>query len=92
MKYDGQGKVDHFTGRLVAQGYSQKHGINYEETFSPVAHFSSIRTVLAYAVEQGMKIHQMNVVTAFLNGDLNEDIIHAATSRLCQHRKGEVSV
>ena len=74
LKYDSQGNVDRFKGRLVAQGYSQKHGIDYEETFSPVAHFSSIRTVLAYAVEKRMKIHQMDVVTAFLNGDLTEDI------------------
>ena len=50
-----------------------KHGIDYGET-SPVAHISFIHTVLAYAVEQGMKIHQMDVVNAFLNGDLNEDI------------------
>ena len=96
LKYDSQGNVDRFKGRLVAQGYSQKHGIDYEETFSPVAHFSSIRTVLAYAVEKRMKIHQMDVVTAFLNGDLTEDIymqqppgyVNKGNERLvCQLRK-----
>ena len=74
VKYDGKGNVERFKGRLVAQGYSQKYGIDYEETFSPVAHFSFICSIIAYAVEQKMLIHQMDVVTAFLNGDLKEDI------------------
>ena len=74
MKYDGKGRVDRFKGRLVAQGYSQKYGIDYDETFSPVARFSSIRTLLAFAVQRGMLIYQMDVVTAFLNGDLKEEI------------------
>ena len=74
VKYDGKGKVERFKGRLVAQGYSQKYGIDYDETFSPVARYSSIRTLLAFAVEMGMQIHQMDVVTAFLNGDLKEEI------------------
>ena len=63
-----------FKGRLVAQGYSQKYGIDYDEVFSPVARFSSVRTLLAFAVERKMLIHQMDVVTAFLNGDLKEEI------------------
>ena len=74
VKYDGKGLVERFKGRLVAQGYSQKYGIDYDETFSPVARFSSIRTLLAFAVEMEMQIHQMDVVTAFLNGDLKEEI------------------
>ena len=74
VKYNGQGSIEQFKGRLVAQGHTQKYGIDYEETFAPVAHYSSIRTILAYAVEKRMKIHQMDVITEFLNGDLNEDI------------------
>ena len=74
VKYDSEGRVERFKGRLVAQGYSQKYGIDYDETFSPVARYSSIRTLLAFAVEMGMQIHQMDVVTAFLNGDLKEEI------------------
>ena len=65
VKYDSNGQVERFKGRLVAQGYSQKYGIDYDETFSPVTRFSSIRTLLAFAVEMGMQIHQMDVVTAF---------------------------
>ena len=74
VKYDSNGQVERFKGRLVAQGYSQKYGIDYDETLSPVARFSSICTLLAFAVEMGMQIHQMDVVTAFLNGDLKEEI------------------
>ena len=74
VKYDGIGEVKSFKGRLVAQGFSQKYGIDYDEVFSPVARFSSIRTLLAFAVERKMLIHQMDVVTPFLNGDLKEEI------------------
>ena len=58
--YDGNGKVKCFKGRLVAQGFSQRHGVNYEEIFSPVAHLSSICTLLAFAAaERKLQIHQM---------------------------------
>ena len=56
---------------MVAKGYAQKYGIDYDETFSPVVRFSSIRTLLAFAVQHNM---QMDVVAAFLNGNLQEDI------------------
>lgn len=74
VKYDKHGQVERFKGRVVAKGYSQRYGIDYRETFSPVVRFNSIRTLLAYAVQKGMLIHQMDVVTAFLNGDLEEEI------------------
>ena len=74
IKYDSNGSVDRFKGRLVAKGYAQKQGIDYEETFSPVVRFSSIRTILAFAVQHNMFIHQMDVVSAFLHSSLQEDI------------------
>ena len=74
VKYGHDGKVDRFKSRLVAKGYSQKYGIDYDETFSPVVRFSSIRTLISLAVEKKMLIHQMDVVTAFLNGNLEEEI------------------
>ncbi len=74
VKYLHDGKVDRFKGRVVAKGFSQKYGIDYDETFSPVVRFSSIRALLAFAVQNGMIIHQMDVVTAFLNGVLEEEI------------------
>ena len=74
VKYGEHGEVDRFEGRLVAKGYSQKYGVDYDETFSPVFRFSSLRILLAYSVQKNMLIHQMDVTTAFLNGDLEEEI------------------
>ena len=74
VKHTSEGKVERFKGRLVAKGYAQKYGIDYDETFSPVVRFSSIRSLLAFAVQNNMLIHQMDIVTAFLNGELDEEI------------------
>ena len=68
------GKVETFKARLVAKGYTQKEGIDYEETFSPVAMLKSIRILLAIAAHLDFEIWQMNVKMAFLNGSLEETI------------------
>ena len=73
-KQDCNGKVERYKARLVAKSYTQKHGVDYDETFSPVVRYSSIRALLAFAVQNKMLIHQMDVVTAFLNGTLEEEI------------------
>ena len=73
-KVDADGNVARYKARLVAQGFTQKHGIDYDETFSPVVRFESIRTVIALASKNGLSLHQMDVQTAFLNGELEEDI------------------
>ena len=77
VKHGSDGSVERFKGRLVAKGCSQKYGIDYDETFSPVVRFSSIRGLLAFVVQNDMLIHQMDVVTAFLNGRLDEEIYMA---------------
>ena len=58
--------------RLVAQGYSQVEGIDYGETFAPVARLESIRLLIAYASHHNFKLQQMDVKSAFLNGPINE--------------------
>jgi hypothetical protein len=60
--------------RLVAQGFSQKEGIDYEETFAPVARLEAIRILLSFSEAKGFKLHQMDVKSAFLNGVLEEEV------------------
>ena len=74
VKRKEDGSVDRYKCRLVAKGYSQRPGIDFDETFSPVVMFTTIRAMIAYATHRGMLIHQMDVVTAFLNGQLDEEI------------------
>jgi len=60
--------------KIVAQGYSQQEGIDYTETFAPVARLEAIRLLLSYAVNHGITIYQMDVKIAFLNGVISEEV------------------
>jgi hypothetical protein len=68
-----KGEVVRNKSSLVAQGFSQKEGIDYEETFAPIAHLEAIRILLAFCMAKGFKLHQMDVKSAFLNGLLEEE-------------------
>ena len=68
------GTIDKYKARLVIKGYKQKEGLDYFDTYSPVTRVTSIRMVLAIAALRNLEIHQMDVKTAFLNGDLDEEI------------------
>ena len=61
-------------GKIVAREFSQKEGIDYEETFAPVATYTSLRTMLSLASKMKWKLHQMDVKTTFLNGVIEEEV------------------
>ena len=77
IKENQSGEVKRFKARLVAKGFSQKYGVDYEETFAPVAKFTSIRILLSLSAKYKLTVHQMDVKTSVLNGLLDEDIYMA---------------
>ena len=66
--------IEKYKTRFVARGFFQKDGIDYEETFAPVARYTSIRIILALASNMKWKLHQMDVKTTFLNGLIEEEV------------------
>jgi hypothetical protein len=73
-KQDEYGVVTRNKARLVAKGYAQVVGLDFEETFAPVARLESIRILLAYATHHSFKLFQMDVKSAFLNGPIKEEV------------------
>jgi hypothetical protein len=76
-KYDSKGKVERFKARLVAKCFTQRKGIDYTETFSPVSKKDSFQIVMVLVAHFDLELHQMDVKTAFLNGGLQENVYMA---------------
>lgn len=96
IKHATDGSVEKYKARFVAKGFSQKEGIDYEETFAPIARYTSIITIIAIATVKGWKLHQMDVKTTFLNGVIEEEVfieqpdgfvIHEKESHICRLKK-----
>ena len=73
-KRDSKGNVERYKARLVAKGFTQKEGIDYKETFSPVSTNDSFRIIMTLVAHFDLELHQMDVKTVFLNGDIDEMI------------------
>ncbi|GJU69789.1 retrovirus-related pol polyprotein from transposon TNT 1-94 [Tanacetum coccineum] len=86
-KLDENGVVSRNKARLVAQGYNQQEGIDYDENYAPVARLESIRILLAYAYALDLKLFQMNVKSAFLNGFINKEVYVAQPSGFIDFEK-----
>ena len=74
VKYNEDGSVNRFKARLVAKGFTQSYGIDYEETFAPVAKLNTIQVLPSLAANLDWPLHQPDVKNAFLNGDLAEEV------------------
>ena len=95
-KTDADGNITIHKARLVAKGFTQVPGVDYDETFSPVAMLRSVRILLAIAAYFDYEIWQMDVKTAFLNGNLKEDVymiqpegfvVHKDSGKVCKLQK-----
>jgi hypothetical protein len=74
VKRDPAGNIVKHKARLVVKGYAQVHGVDYDEVFAPVARMGTVRLLLALAAQGEWEVHHMDVKSAFLNGDLKEDV------------------
>ena len=68
IKYVADGNIEKYKAWFVVRGFSQIEGVDYDETFAPIARYTSIHLIISIVAEMGWKIHQMDVKTAFLNG------------------------
>jgi hypothetical protein len=73
-KQGEDGEIVRNKAYLVAQGFSQVEGLDFGETFAPIAHLKAIRILLAFVVSKGFKLYQMNVKSVFLNGVIQEEV------------------
>jgi transposase InsO family protein len=91
LKRDEAGAIVKHKARLVARGFVQQEGIDFDDAFAPVARMESVRLLLALAAQAGWHVHQMDVKSAFLNGDLKEEVyVHQPPGYEIPGKEGKV--
>ena len=85
-KMDEHGVITRNKARLMAKGYNQEEGINYDETYAPMAWLEAVRLLLAFSCIKGFKLFQMDVKSAFLNGYINEEVFISQPSGFEDHQ------
>ena len=73
-KYDAEGQMEQYKSQLVAEGFFQKQGVDYDEIFCLIVRFESVRTIIALPAKHDLKLHRLEITTAFLNGQFKEAI------------------
>jgi hypothetical protein len=96
IKQTTDGSIEKHKAIFVARGFSQVEGIDYEETFAPIAQYTSIQMIISFATSMGWRLHQMDVKTTLLNGEIEEEVyieqlgdfvIHEKESHVCRLKK-----
>lgn len=90
IKQSQDGKVEKYKARLVARGHTQQKGVDYEEVFAPVARYESIRALLAASVNEEMYIDQMDVISAYVQGDLADEIFMEQPEMFIEDSKSDM--
>lgn len=91
LKRDGAGAIIKHKARLVARGFLQQEGVDFDDAFAPVARMESVRLLLALAAQEGWRVHHMDVKSAFLNGDLKEEVyVHQPPGFAIPGQEGKV--
>ena len=74
IKTKSNGAIDRYKARLVAQVFAQQRDVDYDETFAPTSCASTIRSLVTIATHHGWRVHQLDIKSSFLNGDLQEEV------------------
>lgn len=83
IKYKAGEELERLKARMLAKGYSQKEGLDYQETFSPVVKMATIRAVISNVIAKQWKLYQMDVYNAFLQGNLYEEVDMTVLEGFC---------
>jgi hypothetical protein len=87
IKHATDGRVKNYKARFVSRGFSEVEGIDYEETFAQVSRYTSIHAIISLTTSMGWRLHQMDVKTSFLNGEIEEEVYIKQPNGFLIHEK-----